>query len=287
MRPKFLPNSPHFYYSEEEIFGNQATYMVYTTGNPNCKDMKMHSHEFLEINVVMNGNGYHYIGETSVPAREGDVFVIPPNTLHGYFSESSLAIEYIVFKNVFFEKHYPQLSAVSGFYDLFELEPHLRQVYNESLFLHLSGSRFERCKNSIARIGYLNTQNRTVQAGFTAIDMICDLCHYMSSSSEGSQNENSDVAGILKALQHIHDNYSEKLTIENLALVSKMSQSTFNRHFRKILKQSPMQYLIDYRVKAAQKMLDDGIGTKTEIAQKCGFYDVSHMDKYLRLTNTL
>ena len=43
---------------------------------------------------------------------------------------------------------------------------------------------------------------------------------------------------------------------------------------------SPMQYIIEQRVICAERMISEG-EAKTQIAHKCGFYDLSHMEKML------
>ena len=60
-----------------------------------------------------------------------------------------------------------------------------------------------------------------------------------------------------------------------------MSTATLNRHFREVLNTSPMQYVTACRISRARELLNAGDMSKTEVAQACGFFDVSHMNKYL------
>lgn len=281
MQPKFLPRAEHCYYSDSDIFATHPNQCIHISSNDN-DEVGMHSHQFWELCIVSRGSGYHYIGEMSMPMSEGDVFVIPPNTLHGYWHERTFLIYSIVIKTEFFENHYNEIEKVEGFAKLFKLEPHLRQVYNKNLFLHLNENRLEEVRNHITRIAYLNSQTRFAQSGYVLLDLICQLSHYMSNDTDTKMCENPNLYGVLKVLEFIHDNYGEKLTTEKLAEISKTSPATFNRHFKRMMKQAPMQYLISYRVNIAQKMLKEKIYSKTEIAQKCGFYDISHMEKYLK-----
>lgn len=281
MHPKFLPRAEQYYYSDSDIFDIQPNQIVHISTNEN-DEVRMHSHEFWELGIVSRGNGYHYIGEMSMPTIEGDVFVIPPNTLHGYWNKGTFLTYSIVIKTDFFNQHYNEIEKVEGFAKLFKLEPHLRQVYNKNLFLHLNENRLEIVRNYITRIAYLNSQMRFAQSGYILLDLICQLSHYMSNETDNKMFENSNQYGVLRVLEFIHDNYGEKLTTEKFAEISKTSPATFNRHFKHMMKQSPMQYLISYRVNAARKMLDEKLYNKTEIAHKCGFYDISHMEKYLK-----
>ena len=90
----------------------------------------------------------------------------------------------------------------------------------------------------------------------------------------------SDLS-LIRALQFIEKNISQKITVDELSKISNMSVSTFNRHFRNHLGVTPAIYIIQKRVAIAKKLISENGHTKTEIAQMCGFYDASHMDKYL------
>lgn len=44
---------------------------------------------------------------------------------------------------------------------------------------------------------------------------------------------------------------------------------------------APLDYVLSCRVAKAQKLIAEGNYGKTDIANICGFYDVSHMNKYI------
>jgi len=81
-------------------------------------------------------------------------------------------------------------------------------------------------------------------------------------------------------MEYIREHYDEKLTIEALTKRSRMSRPTFHRKFRMVTQMTPMEYVIQCRVHAARTLLAQG-KSRTETAQQCGFYDTSHMNKYL------
>lgn len=47
----------------------------------------MHSHDYYELNVVTYGECRHYVKNKNHPAQAGDMFMIPPYTEHGYWSD--------------------------------------------------------------------------------------------------------------------------------------------------------------------------------------------------------
>ena len=55
-----------------------------------------------------------------------------------------------------------------------------------------------------------------------------------------------------------------------------MSESNFNKLFKKQTNFSPIEYLINVRLKKAKKYLRETNYIITDIALKCGFYSASH-----------
>ena len=103
----------------------------------------MHSHEFYEINIIMSGSGRHYIGAASLDTRKGDVFVIPPETEHGYFPHPSLDIFHILIRSDFFSRYASELHKTGGFSLLFNIEPHLRIQSGKAFHLQLDARGLE------------------------------------------------------------------------------------------------------------------------------------------------
>lgn len=81
------------------------------------------------------------------------------------------------------------------------------------------------------------------------------------------------------ALTLIRDQYRLHLTVEQLARDCGMSVSAFYRVFAQVTGKSPMQYLNEYRLKQAAKLLTQPGFTLAAIAQTCGFCDEFHLSR--------
>jgi AraC-like DNA-binding protein len=77
-------------------------------------------------------------------------------------------------------------------------------------------------------------------------------------------------------INYMNQNFREKITIESLSKLANMSESNFNRIFKKETGISPIDYLINVRIKKAKKFLREKTNTITEISMNCGFYSISH-----------
>ena len=108
MHPKTLPSHETKIYlntlmfqENEEFDYVRCYYHDFTRSFP----IYMHQHNFYEINIVSRGTGYHYIKEQCYDAKEGSVFVIPPDVTHGYYTEDekNFAILHILIHPLFFD----------------------------------------------------------------------------------------------------------------------------------------------------------------------------------------
>ena len=237
----------------------------------------MHWHEFYEVNIVLKGRGCHYIGEMMIPIASGEVFIIPPNVYHGYLCEDGLDVAHILLKKDFVERYYEELSKLPGFSTLFEIEPYLRQVYDQHLFLQLDAFTVEKLGIEIATVQkHTEDQFNTYQSIYV-LHLLSELCFAMY-----RKNNSASIDGdILKVLEYIQKHYSEKIGVEQLMHLANMSRPTLHRRFKAITQQSPMQYIIGLRTGAARTRILAHMENKTQIAQQYGFYDTSHLNKHL------
>lgn len=78
-------------------------------------------------------------------------------------------------------------------------------------------------------------------------------------------------------LDHIEENLSHPLPLEELAGIANLSMYHFARVFRAKMTKSPHQYIVERRVAAAKKQLDQTDTPIAQIAYDCGFSSQSHL----------
>jgi len=87
---------------------------------------------------------------------------------------------------------------------------------------------------------------------------------------------------ILTMLAYIQENYGQKLTLQQIADASAISTRECLRCFRQALRQSPMEYLMEYRLQAAAKLLETTDLPVTRIAMETGWGSSSYFTKTFR-----
>lgn len=78
-----------------------------------------------------------------------------------------------------------------------------------------------------------------------------------------------------RAKSFVHENYSGKIQINDIAAAVFVSVFHFCRMFKKITGYSPYQYLMLVRLEEAKKLLQKGMSV-TEAALQCGFESIEH-----------
>lgn len=237
---------------------------------------KMHSHQFYEINIIIHGDGRHYISDSYLPAGVGDVFVIPPNVPHGYYTDNRFDIYHILLKNSFKNRYYEELRQIPGYDYLFEMEPLIRQASGSSYNLHIERDRLSRLIDKLKKLTEVENSGMYMYENILVLDFVAQLGNLIM--NERKLENDSEVIGIM---EYIKRNYQYPISLDDIAKYSNMSISTLNRRFRKLLNITPMQYVINCRVQAARELMEQNKYSKTEIAQLCGFYDLAHMNKYI------
>ncbi len=265
------------YYREEDCFTQTPQHLVHAYLHQNYR-IKMHSHQFCEINVITGGEGRHYIGDTSLPARVGDVFIIPPEVPHGYYAEETLDIAHILLRDAFLSRYREELTGLPAFSLLFDIEPQVRQSSGRNYNLQISTRQLFEINGQIDRIVCAEETKEYAYANILTLGFIGRLGELLRKSMQRGTVERTEI---LHVMAFIRENLDQKLTLSLLAEKANMSTATLSRHFREVLHTSPMQYVSLCRLSRARELLAAGKLNKTEIAQLCGFFDVSHLNKYL------
>ena len=263
------------YYRESDCFDGTDAHLVHAYLHLDYT-LKLHAHQFCEINIIVGGEGRHYIGDTSLPACVGDVFIIPPEVAHGYYSHGTLDIAHILLRADFFTRYREELSHLPAFSLLFDIEPQVRRASGRNYNLHVAPHELPSITEEVKRLCGAERALQHTYENVLTLGLIGRLGELLRKSTLPATD-----GELLRVMEYIRENLEQKLTLALLAAKANMSVATLNRHFREVLHTSPMQYVMQCRLDKARALVAQGRQSKSEIAQSCGFFDVSHMNKYL------
>lgn len=97
---------------------------------------------------------------------------------------------------------------------------------------------------------------------------------------------NNDLNSQRNMASFIYQNYMNQITLEQIARSGNVCRSKCCKLFNKYLKQSPINFLNEYRIEKSKIFLLDTDNTITKIATQCGFNHLSYFSKlFLEKTN--
>jgi AraC family transcriptional regulator len=85
-----------------------------------------------------------------------------------------------------------------------------------------------------------------------------------------------------RVLDYVEANFSGPITIEAMAAEAGLSTAHFSRLFKQVLGDSPYQFVTDYRIEQAKKMLRDRERPLIDVALACGFADQPHFGRVFK-----
>ena len=85
-----------------------------------------------------------------------------------------------------------------------------------------------------------------------------------------------------RARAFFDEHYNEEISIEQYAVSRNMSMSWFNRSFRSAVGTSPMQYILDVRIRNAQTLLETTDYSVTSIAALVGYENPMYFSRLFR-----
>ncbi|WP_245833174.1 AraC family transcriptional regulator [Oceanobacillus timonensis] len=100
--------------------------------------------------------------------------------------------------------------------------------------------------------------------------ILYELNQYSNLSNQLMENK------IKQAIAFIEDVFQKDIKLDDIANHVYLSPYYFSRMFKKLMDSSPIQYLINYRVNHAKKLLHHTNLSIEEIAVECGFNSTSH-----------
>ena len=242
-----------------------------------------HWHEEIEIVLSLEGDTLVICGETEYLLHQGEAIFVNSNVLHKLKrgqKNTPCRINSLLFMPEFVAS-FPQ-SIIQQRY----IAPLLRcSTMSEVVFRNEVPWQKEAIRHFAAafeaftsdRYGYeILVQVELMQMIFLMLenlqDRVCDT----------DLVQNKDAIRIKQMLGYIHAHYAEQLTVFQIASSSAISESECYRCFRKVLDTSPIDYLLQYRIRAAAGLLSGTDMSVSDICFATGFNSPSYFAKVFR-----
>lgn len=245
--------------------------------------LDIHWHSEAEFLAVENGKAIFQTGLSSFEVQAGEALYIPGGELHGGFPADGSACTYsaLVFDLDWLIGGTRDAIAAKLLKPLQRgevvLPPHWGQRKNggSAAFSRLMALMELGNSDDPAKELRVKGELYLLFAEFVSAGMIARRDTWEPAESDAPER-------IKRVLSHIEANFAQKLTIGELAGIGGMSEGHFSRTFKKLLRQTPIEYINRYRLRhAADRLRRLGLSV-ADVAIECGFDNFSYFTKMFR-----
>lgn len=245
--------------------------------------IRWHWHNEVEFAVVLEGKVEVHAGETSISLREGEGLFINSGVLHmAKASGGKNAIMFTVVANTLLLSDGEQ-SIINEKY----VVPLLKCNELSSIKLHLDVNWKKQCIELLKKV-YANFHEEKYAFELSIRNCICEIWLLLVSNTQDVINESLNYSfslsqqRIKQMITYIHHNYNEEILVSDIAEAAHISKSECYRCFEKSIGMKPLEYLIEYRLKNASKLLQETDMSIAEIALACGYNSLSYFGKMFK-----
>lgn len=244
-------------------------------------DCKLHRHEFHELVLILVGHGRHMTETDSYAIEAGDVFLIRGNMAHGYSEAESMTLVNILFDPRRIELPLRFLRDLPGYHALFRVEPGLRAMDRFQSRLRLTEEELAEAAGMVERLR-MELEKRKAGFRFAALAHLMSLIGFLSRRyTREFRPAERPMMRFSEALSYIEQHYREPISVQQLARMAAMSESTLARAFHRVIGRSPIEQVIRVRVMHAAESLRQGARV-TEAAFASGFNDSNYFSRQFR-----
>ncbi|MDL2317769.1 AraC family transcriptional regulator [Eubacteriales bacterium OttesenSCG-928-A19] len=242
-----------------------------------------HWHHELEYGYVLSGTVEYFINDTPLVLRQGDAVFVNSDALH--MGRQARACEHAAMFTVTFP---PAL-----------LAPNINGTVHSKYFLPLMGKHIEgfriapECPAGQRMIALLNELYALDDTAFgyeleclghASALWLATLQHFTEREGTLVQSPGSSLHAerAKEILSYIHAHYAEKITMDDIARHVSISRSECFRCFKRFMNKKPVEYINEYRLSKAVRLLCGTGKSITEICAECGFVSASYFSKLFR-----
>lgn len=229
-----------------------------------------HYHAELELTYILSGQGVRYVGNSIENFYEAELVLLGSNLPHSWNTtadyEQPVNAIVIYLKEDFLDKNWMQSIEFEGIRNLFALmkkgikvdnkvASELKQKFHDLL----NASPFEKLMILLQVLEYLshNQEYRFLcQQEFT-----CDF-------------DDTDKTRINTVYNYIQTHYQEQVSLADIASKLNMSEEYFSRYFSKTMKKPFFEFLNEYKINRACKLLIETDKQISEICYASGFESI-------------
>lgn len=267
---KFTP----LFESIDPGFGNSFLYKQYDEQRLNNQESLWHYHPELEIVYINAGAGKRQIGSHLSHYRNGDLILVGSNLPHCGFTG--------ILKNSQRETviQWKQEAFGTGFFDIPEMRSIKTLFENAKGGLIFHGADKRAIGAKIEAMNEAESCDRLVRF-LEVLRMMAVSENYTALNAAGFMLEAKveDHDRINHVFNFVKEHFKGQISLDEVSKHINMTPSAFCKYFKKITNKTFVEFVNEYRLVHAAKLLHESNLGIADICYECGFNNYSHFTK--------
>ena len=239
-------------------------------------DFPFHFHPEYEIILILESNGQRFVGDSITDFSAVDLCMFGSDLPHKFYSKglsSKDAVSQIVIQ---FHENFLGM----GFFDRRPFQKIKELLQRSSRGICFTGATRQDLTDRIREL-----PSKTSAA---AVIEVLHMLHLLSLSNEFSllsspgftdNTSSDDSTRMTRVYDYILQNFKRDLTLDEVAAVAFLSPSAFCRYFKKFTRKTLSEFLIDFRIGYACKLLQSNNLGISQVSAEAGFNNVSYFNR--------
>lgn len=237
----------------------------------------LHWHLEMEIIYIKKGSGIVSIDLTSTLVHEGSIVFVAPGQLHGIFQHEDVRMEY---ENILFDLNM-LMAKNNDICTIGYLDP-LRHSHV------LAKNIYTQQDEKYAQISHcLDKADEICKTFPPAYQLAIKSCLFSLfyelfsdwNTATTAKKPPQSLEKLKIIIKYVENHYQERITIEEIAAFCDYSQSHFMKYFKNAMGTSFIDYLNDYRLMMAARLLLSSDSAILSISEEVGFENLSYFNR--------
>lgn len=252
-----------------QCFEPEILYAFDLWNQPDNENM-IHHHDFFEISIILQGESLYLIDNEWRTVRSGDILLFNPGVDHAekqllntYSHQLHIGIRNFKLHGLA-QNHFPTTQS------LLSMQDSQLKIFDKAWQLI---EEFNQQQTNFNLMG-----KALVMEMMILILRSLEKKEQLSDETQASQNDRMHQV-VQLIMTYMENNYAKDISIEQLATLYYVSPTYLSKIFKDLTGVSPINYLIQIRLKKAHELLTTDDLTVKEVAKAVGYEDAYHFSK--------
>lgn len=259
---------------DTENFGMPIRYYYVNSSDEEELKMYAHWHNEIEIQMFVKGSSHTIIDHTEVFVNEGDILFIPSQSIHfGCAQSAELEMHTIVFRSEVLCPMNRDDSVQKYFL------PFINRTAVIPYVLHTTDRGYNEIKECILQIANLAnekpkfSQLKIMNCLYSVFINLYEF-DYVKIKAQSAVADKNYLA-VKDTIAYIEENYTQPLTVDELAYNAGFSKSRFMTIFKEYTNTTCKKFINQCRLESSREMLRETDDTVLNIAIASGYNNIS------------